>query len=609
VDGLSQDALAGDHIAGITVAIVQGGKPVLLKGYGMARQSPFTTVDPNRTLFRIGSLSKTFTWIGVMREVEQGRMRLDAPVDTYLPPALKTEDPRFSQPISLADLMDHSAGYENRDIGRLFAAEAGLRPLEDYLTDNRPARVRPPGEFSSYSNYGAALAGFAAAHVAGVSFEDLMERDITVPLGMASTTFREPYKAREGLPAPMSSQLAQRLSDGFVWAAGRYQPQPFEHILTPPAGSVSSTAADMSRYMLVQLAGGTLDGNTLYGPSTANAFRTQLLHYPSGVNGWAHGFQVFSLPGGHTGYGHGGATQFFFTDMLLIPDLDLGIFISANTRTGNAFVKRFAREVVQHFYSPPLQGIAKGNPDLTAQRARYDGNYIATRRAYSGLQAALARFASEVQVEVTRDGYLSTRTSANQLWRLDRGVDVFKSVDGEDRIVFQFDGKKAAQRWISSSGTVAYERIGWLQTPAAFFLGAALVLLASMGTLVRFFAAPRNPPSAQPWQARMRPLSRAIAALWILGFLSFGLWLPGAAAAGDAGWPPLGLLLACYAALAASVGSVIMVMLSPLALASDSEISPSWNTAAKLRYVLTLVSYLSFAALLLSWGALAPWNA
>jgi CubicO group peptidase (beta-lactamase class C family) len=608
VDGLSEEAMAGDHIAGMAVAIVQGGKTVLLKGYGMARQSPYTAVDPNGTLFRIGSLSKTFTWIGVMRQVEQGRMQLDAPVDTYLPPALKTDDPRFSRPISLADLMDHSAGYENRDIGRLFAAEAGLRPLGDYLIDNRPARVRPAGEFSSYSNYGAALAGFAAAHVAGVSFENLMERDIIVPLGMSSTTFREPYKARRDLPAPMSPQLAQRLSDGFVWAGGRYRPQPFEHILTPPAGSASTTAADMSRFMLAQLAGGTLDGNTLYGPSTATAFRTQLLHYPLGVNGWAHGFQVFALPAGHVGYGHGGATQFFFTDMLLIPDLDLGIFVSANTRTGNAFVRRFAREIVRHFQSPSSRSVIQGNADLPQQRTRYDGTYIATRRAYSGLQAALAHFMSEAQVEVTRDGYLATRTSVSQLWGLEQGIDTFKSVDGEERILFQFDGKTAAQRWLSSSGTVAYERVGWLQTPAAFILGAALVFLAGVGTLIRFLSAPRSPASSQRWQAYVRPVSRVVAALWIVAFVSFGLWLPGAAGAGDAGWPGIGLVSACYAALAASVGSLIMAALSPLVLAGANEIGTSWNTPAKVRYVLTLVSYLGFAALLLCWGALAPWN-
>ena len=607
VDGLVQEAMTSEHIAGLSVAIVQHGKPVLLKGYGVARQTPLTKVDAYQTLFRLGSLSKTFTWIEVMRQVEAGHMRLDASIDTYLPPALRTADLRFDKPITVADLMDHSAGYENRDIGRLFSDDAGLRPLETYLADNRPRRVRPPGEFPTYSNYGASLAALAAARSAGLPFDSLVERDITGPLDMTSTTFREPYKPRAGLPRPMDLLLASRLSDGFVWHDGRFRKQPFEHILASPAGSASSTAADMSRYMLAQLAGGSLNGANIYGPATANALRTQLFPRPLGVNGWAHGYQVIALPGGRPSYGHGGATQLFFTSMLLAPDLDLGIFITDNSRTGEAFVRRFPQEVVQHFYPPPPVAAAAAN-SVWNQRARYDGAYLGTRRAYSGLQEALAHFTSAASVKVTSDGYLATKTSSTQIWRGQGPEGLFASMDNDDRILFQFDGAGRAIRWLNASGTLAYERVGWWQTPAAFFLGGLLVLAASVGTLAGFLAKPTAPGSASPWQARSRVLGLVVAALWIVALGALALWAPGAASGGDAGWPGAGLLTASWAALTASLGAALLAALAPLALTKGTSAEPRWSVAAKLRHLVSVTIYLAFAALLLSWGALAPWD-
>ena len=80
VDGVVRTAMTRDHIAGVTVSIVQDGQVVLKKGYGFA--GPGRPVDPDRTLFRIGSISKTFTWIAAMKEVEAGRMRLDGPSTT-----------------------------------------------------------------------------------------------------------------------------------------------------------------------------------------------------------------------------------------------------------------------------------------------------------------------------------------------------------------------------------------------------------------------------------------------------------------------------------------------------------------------------------------------
>jgi CubicO group peptidase (beta-lactamase class C family) len=127
-------------------------------------------VDPDRTLFRIGSISKTFTWVLLMKEVEARRIRLDRPINLYLPEKVRL--PGASREVMVRHLMDHSAGFEDRALGQLFENEAGrVRPLDLYLRQERPDQVRPAGQVASYSNYGASLAGEAVAFVSGKTFE------------------------------------------------------------------------------------------------------------------------------------------------------------------------------------------------------------------------------------------------------------------------------------------------------------------------------------------------------------------------------------------------------------------------------------------------------
>jgi len=189
LDGWMADAMAREHVAGAAVSIVQNGQVVLKKGYGFADLAARRPVDPDRTLFRIASISKTFTWILVMRDVEAGRMRLDRPVNLYLPEKVRLPDK--ARNVTLRQLMDHSAGFEDTALGQLFENDPRrVRPLDLYLRQERPEQVRRAGLLSSYSNYGAALAGAAAAQTAGKTFERRVEDDILSPMRMAHTTFR-----------------------------------------------------------------------------------------------------------------------------------------------------------------------------------------------------------------------------------------------------------------------------------------------------------------------------------------------------------------------------------------------------------------------------------
>ena len=204
VDGAVRQAMLERHIAGATVAVVQNGQVVLKKGYGVAGVAPARPVDPDTTLFRVGSISKLFTWTLVMKEVEGGRMKLDSPVNLYLPERLQIRDQGIVRQVLVRDLMSHSGGFETKTLGRLFEVKPNrVRALDTYLRQERPRRVWLPGGMPEYSNYGAALAGAAVAQVEGKPFMDVAEAQIIRPLNLAHTTFREPYPADAALPAPM----------------------------------------------------------------------------------------------------------------------------------------------------------------------------------------------------------------------------------------------------------------------------------------------------------------------------------------------------------------------------------------------------------------------
>ncbi|MCY1079289.1 serine hydrolase domain-containing protein [Archangium lansingense] len=200
LDGVMREQLEAYRIPGAVIAVVKDGRLLLAKGYGYSNLERREPVIAERTLFRIGSVSKLFTWTAVMQLAEQGRLDLDADVNTYLRdfqiPAT------WRQPITLRHLLCHTAGFEERLPATVSSADE-LAPLGKLLTRSMPARVHPPGEVGAYSNYGAMLAGYIIEQVSGRPFEQYIEENILKPLDMRHSTFRQPLPP--GLAPDMST--------------------------------------------------------------------------------------------------------------------------------------------------------------------------------------------------------------------------------------------------------------------------------------------------------------------------------------------------------------------------------------------------------------------
>jgi len=570
-------------------------------------------VDPDKTLFRVGSISKLFTWTLVMKEVERGRIKLDSPVNLYLPETLQVRDQGIQRQVLVRDLMTHSGGFENLTLGRLLEIRPQrVRPLDTYLRQERPRRVWIPGAMPEYSNYGAGLAGAAVAQVEGKPFMDLAEAEIIRPLGLNHTTFREPYPATDALPPPMPAELAGDSAEGMVWTGAGYMAKPYEYVSQDaPAISASSTAGDMARFMQLILAGGTLDGTTIWSPATAQAFRTVTLRSGPGVAGWANGFWERPLPGGFDGFGHEGQILNFRANLVTVPALNLGVFIAVNSDSGGSLVQGLPGLIVARFYAAPAPP-PEGSPDLYARRQAYAGDYLNENRRYGGLEQFVSLLDDRLRIDVSPDGRLlvQDRSGEGRAFVPTGQPDQFREVGG-DGLIGGFQMKNGvAVRWLAPNGASTYERIGGWWRRRVLLIGTLLTLLAAGATVVGLFTRDRLQSRQTDVQGRASAIQTSTAILWFVAVGGFSWWaLSGLSdpMAAFVDWPGPRVVIASSCAMVASLCSLAQTLMLPAVWRGGRRVE-SWTSWRKLRFSMTALIFLAFGAILLMWGALQPWS-
>src|SRR6516225_2107801 len=366
LDGFMPMQLERENIAGAVVLVVKDGRVLFAKGYGYSDVDKKTPVTVDATLFRPGSISKLFTWTAVMQLVEQGKLDLDKDINAYLDFKIPATEP---QPITLRHILTHRPGFEEQ-IKDLFGKEgAPFATLKDHLMEHMPERIFPAGTTPAYSNYGASLAGYIVERVSGRAFNDYAAERIFRPLGMTRSTFVQP------LPA----DLKPLMSSGYTEGSGKAKP--FELIEEAPAGGLSATAADLSRFMLAHLQDGMLDNVRILRPETARQMHARQSGLSPSLNGMCLGFYEESRNGLRI-IGHGGDTVYFHSDMHLIPEAGIGFFVSYNSRGKGELSPRTA--LWNHFldrYFPFTPPAADRPAGAAADAKTVAGRYFSSRRS------------------------------------------------------------------------------------------------------------------------------------------------------------------------------------------------------------------------------------
>lgn len=410
-----------DHVPGAVVSVVDGKGTIFARGYGQADTEQDVAFDASRSLVRIASVTKLFTWTAVMQQVEAGRLDLNADVNTYLTtfqiPAT------YPEPVTLATLMNHTSGFEDRSIGTGARSAADVPPLGDYLAANMPVRIRPPGDIPAYSNYGAALAGYIVSQISGEPYDQYVQRHLLQPLGMAHSTAAEP------VPAALAGDLAHS------YDSDQTPPRriPFTFDPMAPEGAISATAADMANFMVAHLNEGRFGGARILAPATvAQMHQTSFVADPR-LGGYAHGFMQRTI-NGHRVLTHDGSWEGFHSDLILIPDCDLGLFLSANATGGSETIIELTRGFLDRFAptQPASDTAAPSIPDTrTAPAVPLAGFYLPTRHNESTVEK-LTTLLGQSRLTISDDG---TVRFTGKDWK-PQGNGRYRLADGSNQLVF-----------------------------------------------------------------------------------------------------------------------------------------------------------------------------
>ncbi len=386
MDGIIEAYMKEHKVAGAAVAIVHQGELLFRKGYGYADIQRGIPVDPQNTLFRIGSISKLFTWLAVLQQVEKGRLDLDADINQFLNTFTIPET--FEEPVTLRSLMSHSPGFEDILLHLFLREDDPIPSLEEIFTKQMPRRIMPPLQEAAYSNHGTGLAQYIVEQSSGMPFETYVEEHIFKPLGLYHTTFRQ----------PVPGHLRTNMATGYAYCNGRFEEQGFEIVPMAGAGGASTTATDMAVFMDVLLNHARRDTISLMDSATFAIMKEPVLVHAKGMNPALHGFMDMS-PNHIKIIGHGGNTFLFHSLLALFPDHRTGLFLSFSGEEAGGTYYRVLGHFVERYFpnpDPPPTPITLSKDYLQG----FAGRYLFNRRPHSDILKVIGLMnAIEIHVE------------------------------------------------------------------------------------------------------------------------------------------------------------------------------------------------------------------
>ena len=458
LDGKLPDALKNGDIPGAVVTVVKDGQVVTTRGYGWSDTGASggnpVAVDPQKSLFRVASISKIPTSIAAMQLVEQGKVDLDADISAYLDFEIER---RFDEPLTLRNLLTHSAGFEESI--RMAQDETDL---EAYVKTNPPVQVFEPGSTPGYSNYGMALAGYIVQRVSGQPFETYVREHVLEPAGMTSSTYEQ----------PLPKDMAGSLGPGYTSTG---EEVPFELMGDFPAGSLTVSAPDFAAFMNAQLSRSPkLLREETWEQMWSPGLGEERLGNRAKAGEMGLGYFDLSRHGRRV-VGHGGDIVGWHSQFELYPEENTGIFISYNGDGNDSDSSNNLREdLAQGFadrYFPGDAVKASGSKDSAERARQVAGSYVPSRVPWASFAAAWVPALFPATIEQTGDGGLKdgkTQYVEVEPW-------VWRQVDGRSAFAAQVEDGKVVS--LSQGPALTLIPMTPVQQMLAPVFGICLVLL------------------------------------------------------------------------------------------------------------------------------------
>jgi CubicO group peptidase (beta-lactamase class C family) len=321
----------------ITAGVVIGNDVIWVNGFGWADIEKQIPADAE-TIYRTGSISKSFTAVLMMQMVEKGYFKLDDPVEKYFPEIRDLADkPEDAGLITFRHLASHTSGLI-REPKLKGAASGPISQWEDKILASIPKTSYQslPGEKYSYSNIGFGMLGLAVSRAVGKPFMDLIKENIFDPLGMTSSFFI------------LTDEHISNLSMGYVQRRDGKVDAEFpamEHAgrgYKVPNGGIYSTVGDLSKFVAA-----------MTGASSEKIFseeaRKEILkrQTPEGGSGYGLGFFRQKDEDGFISIGHGGSVAGYNASMVFDPESKIGVVVFRNYNRGKTNLGRSTRNLLK----------------------------------------------------------------------------------------------------------------------------------------------------------------------------------------------------------------------------------------------------------------------
>ncbi|MEM7130427.1 MAG: serine hydrolase domain-containing protein [Chloroflexota bacterium] len=465
VDEFVTQQLAEQAIPGAAIVIVQNDEIVYANGYGVADLIDSVQVSAGRTVFRTASISKLFVATAIMQLVEAGTLDLHADVNRYLKSFQLTN--QFERPLTLHHLLTHTGGFDDLYVGSLTLEESQRIELGDYLAKRMPPRIMPPGEVTSYSNHGFALAALIAEEVTGVPFWQYTEEHIITPLKMKYSGY---------LIAP---DWSANLAVGYKYESGALKSLPYEYFHRYPSSSFMATATDMAHFIIAQLNAGQFEDNTILRSESIQTMQQQQFSHHHALTGMGYGF-FESFERNQRLLWHDGSTGGFNSDLVLIPDARIGYFITTNSRQGSQLTRPF-REAFLDFLYPVERASANTRDNLGSGRNlvagdldRFAGSYQYNRYSRTTIEKVEQLVNDKLVVSIAQDSLFLDEKEFTAIEPL-----LFQDADTGNQIAFRAD--EDGQITHLFIGPFAFEKLFWHQQSWFHFglVGFCLIVFGS----------------------------------------------------------------------------------------------------------------------------------
>ncbi|OIB01124.1 serine hydrolase [Paenibacillus sp. LC231] len=355
-----------DMLAGALVVVVKDDKVLLNTGYGYADLESKKKIDPDRTLFRMASISKSITATAVMQLVEEGKIDLKQDITHYMPDVKITNN--TGTPVTVEHLLTHTTGFDFTDDYSLpqHIIQKGEVPLADFIRLNAPAVVRTPGEVYRYDNLASSMQGYIVERVSGEPFEDYVKKHIFTPLQMEHAAFR------------MDEDIIANLATGYN--SERHPFKPYQNIPTiAPEGGMFATGTDMANFITAHLNKGQFGSSRIMKEETMRLMHQT--HYDAaGLPLMSYGFESFmhTSHNGQTLIGKGGDLDGYHSWLWLLPDQNVGALIVVNSDASTSIRAEYFTAFMDHFY-PKKQVQPNDFPLNQEQLKKFEGMFRSLR--------------------------------------------------------------------------------------------------------------------------------------------------------------------------------------------------------------------------------------